>query len=140
METTGCGKSRHIVFVVDDEPYVLGTVCQILARAGYSVLSASSPEEAKRIARVHDSPIDLLLTDVVIPGLSGPGLADAIFEMHPETQVLFMAGLPDQPDVVEGVIARGSELLPKPFLPQVLIQKVRSVLSASNGQSRAAAV
>jgi two-component system cell cycle sensor histidine kinase/response regulator CckA len=140
MSVAESGASPKTVLVVDDEPFVLSTVCHTLARAGFSVLRASSSEEAIRIAQDHPEAIDLLLTDVVMPGLNGPSLADAFCDLRPRARILFMAGLPDQPEVAERVIGRGCEFLPKPFFPQALIERVRGMLAASSGKSRAAAV
>jgi len=102
----------------------------MLERAGFGVLRAASGDEALRIGAGTNDPIDLLLADVVMPGLSGPSLAERFTGIHPETQWLFMAGLPDQPEVSERIARGGHAFLPKPFLPDALIRKVREVLDA----------
>jgi len=78
----------------------------------------------------RSGPIHLILLDVILPGLDGPELASQFMRLHPETRSLFMTGLPDTPRVAEQIVARGLALLLKPFLPQVLAQKVRDVLAA----------
>jgi DNA-binding NtrC family response regulator len=119
---------QETILVVDDEPFVLRTVSIILSRARYSVLTAGSPQEALRIAAETARPIDLLLSDVVMPELSGPSLADRITDRHPEIRCIFMAGLPDSAEVHDRILNRGKCFLPKPFLPATLLAKVRQVL------------
>jgi two-component system, cell cycle sensor histidine kinase and response regulator CckA len=119
---------HEVILAVDDEPLVLRIVSEILVKAGYSVSRASSPQEAVELARRTAGPIHLLLSDVVMPGMSGPCLADALENLHPETEVLFMAGLPDTPEVCERIIERGRAFLPKPFTARVLLDKVDHVL------------
>ena len=116
------------ILVVDDEPVVLALVASILEHAGYDVLRAGSPHEALRIGLEHTASIDLLLADVIMPGLSGPALAEEFAAVHPETRWLFMAGLPDSDEIADRIIARGKPFLPKPFFPRVLVGKVEEVL------------
>jgi DNA-binding NtrC family response regulator len=123
---------RPVLLVVDDEPFVLSVVCSILSHAGFAVLSARSAAEALEVGRAHPGPIRLLLADVIMPGLSGPSLADAFTELHPETELMFMAGLPNTPEICERVIARGLAFLPKPFAPKVLLSKIDEVLAGSS--------
>jgi len=124
-----------VILVVDDEPCVLNTVSCILAYAGYEVLYANSAENALRLAKERREPIDLLLTDVILGGLSGPVLAEEFARLHPESRMLFMAGLPDNPEILEQVIGRGRPFLPKPFRAPVLLQAIRTVLEAPHVRS-----
>lgn len=117
-----------VIVVADDEPFVLNVVTSILRRAGFEVLPASSGEQALELARGYPNPIRLLLSDVVMPGLGGPSLADEFSEIHPETECLFMAGLPDTPEVCEKIIRRGREFLPKPFAANTLVNRVQELL------------
>lgn len=119
------------ILVVDDEPVVLGAVSATLTHAGYRVRSAGSAEQALEIARRCTDRIDLMVCDVVIPDRSGPSLAEDFRALHPETRVLFIAGLPDHPDVKDRVLGRGRAFLPKPFMPQDLLRKVRHVLDSA---------
>lgn len=123
----------EVILVVDDEPFVLNVVSSILRTAGFEVLSASSAEEALAKGRAHARPIHLLLSDVIMPGLNGPALADLFTEIHPETECMFMAGLPDTPEVCDRIIQRGRPFLPKPFVPVTLLNKVREVLENPTG-------
>ncbi len=117
----------EIILVVDDEPVVLNSVAAILQFAGFTVLRAASPQEALHIGLSHLQPIVLMVCDVLMPGLSGPRMADEFGMLHPETQFLFMAGLPDHPEVRERVDS-GDGFLAKPFLPKELLAKVRQIL------------
>lgn len=123
----------EVILVVDDEPFVLNVVAAVLRQAGFVVLSAATPQEALEIARGHAGPIQLLLSDVQLPELSGPSLADCVLEIHPEAECMFMAGLPDTPEICDRIIARGRPFLPKPFLPRTLVSQVREVLARSTG-------
>jgi len=118
------------VLVVDDNVFVLNTISASLRHAGFDVLTARSAGEALEIGGERSGPIHLILLDVILPGLDGPELASQFVRLHPETRSLFMTGLPDTPRVAEQIVARGLALLLKPFLPQVLAQKVRDVLAA----------
>jgi two-component system cell cycle sensor histidine kinase/response regulator CckA len=130
---------RDVIVVADDEPFVLNIVSCILRNAGFEVLSAASPSEALEIARAYPGPIRLLLSDVIMPELSGPALADIFTELHPETECMFMAGLPDTPEVCDRIIRRGRAFLPKPFVPSTLVSKVHEVLANAAGSSFAVA-
>jgi DNA-binding NtrC family response regulator len=130
---------RDVILVVDDEPFVLNIVCAVLRNAGFTVLRAASPEEAIAIGLRHREPIRLMLSDVVMPGMSGPLLAESFVEIHPETECMFMAGLPDTPEVCDRILSRGRAFLPKPFFPQTLVRKVEEVLAGVQGDPMAAA-
>jgi two-component system, cell cycle sensor histidine kinase and response regulator CckA len=117
-----------VILVVDDEPFVLKIVCSVLQNAGFTVLRAASANEALQVGIRHRAPIRLMLSDVIMPGLSGPALADRFSEIHPETECMFMAGLPDTPEVCERILNRGRAFLPKPFYPRALVEKVHQVL------------
>lgn len=119
---------RELILVVDDEPFVLRTVGTILSHARYRVLLASCPEEALRMGTETEDRIDLLLCDVIMPGLSGPSLADQFAELHPETRCIFMAGMPDSAEIYDRILSLGKHFLPKPFLPRTLLAKVQQVL------------
>ena len=128
----------QVILVVDDEPFVLDTVCNILSYGGYRVLRATSSQMAIDIATGHTEPIDLLISDVLMPGMRGPQLADRLTELHPETRCLFMAGFPEGSQILEQVQDKGRALLPKPFLPQTLLNKVKEVLGKPQGNQAAA--
>src|SRR5580704_6920647 len=116
------------VLVVDDEPEIRKLVTAMLARNRYRVLSADSGENALKLFRSNPD-TDLLLTDVVSPGMSGPMIADEIAALKPGIKVLFMSGYDGTQVVQRYVIERGYSLLIKPFTMEQLERKVRAVFS-----------
>jgi CheY-like chemotaxis protein len=116
------------ILLVEDDAAVRSLVHQILQREGYNVLVASDGHDALSILIKQNPELDLLLTDVVMPGMSGRELADRVKETRPGLKVLFMSGHTEDAIVKQGVIDRGLDLLPKPFAPDVLTRKVREVL------------
>src|SRR6185295_2060742 len=98
------------------------------ADQGYKVISAGSGAEALTLARAHKGTIDLLVTDVVMPGMDGRELADRLGPIHPETRCLFMSGYTDDAVVRRGVREQGMPFLQKPFSIDALALKVREVL------------
>jgi len=116
------------VMVVEDEPMVRGFAVEVLRGVGYTVLQARHGDEALDMILSHREPIHLLLTDVVMPRMSGPVLAERVRSLRPETAVLFMSGYTDEAILSPGGTASGAELLQKPFGPRLLAERVRRVL------------
>ena len=114
------------VLVVDDHPLVLTTLACTLVHAGYRVLQAASGEEALTLASQSGETIHLLVCDLILPGIPGTELARKLAALHPQVRCLFITGLPHHPRVTAEVTAA---LLPKPFLPHVLIRRARELLS-----------
>lgn len=111
----GSKQSPKTILVVDDEPNVLQLIESILEDVGYSVTSASSADSAiKAFDEMAHRP-DLLLTDVVMPGMSGPMLVDQLLAKQPDLKVLFMSGYDDRQVVQRYVVEKGFRLLAKPF-------------------------
>jgi DNA-binding response OmpR family regulator len=121
-------EGRETVLLVEDAPALRSAARQILSRRGYTVLEAGSGEEALEIAARHAGGVHLLLTDVVMPGLSGAQLAERFRAVAPGTRVLFMSGYTDDSIVRHGVVESGVAYLQKPFTPETLLQRVREVL------------
>src|SRR3954470_22300736 len=117
-------KVKYTILVVDDEPEIRKLVTAMLTRTGYNVLSADSGENAIRLFR-NNPHTDLLLTDVVAPGMSGPMIADEIAALKPGIKVLFMSGFDGTQVVQRYVVERGYSLLVKPFTMEQLEKKVR---------------
>jgi CheY-like chemotaxis protein len=103
----------------------------VLSRHGYTVLEASGGEGALQIALDHDVSIDLLLTDVIMPGMSGGDLARRILADRPRLGVLFASGYTDDAIMHHGVLDSGVFFIQKPFTPESLLRKAREVLDAS---------
>jgi len=116
------------VLLVEDEAALRSLAQEILRDQGYKVFAAGSGTEALELARSHKAPIDLLVTDVVMPGMDGRELADRLGPIHPETRCLFMSGYTDDDVVRRGVREEGMPFLQKPFTIDAIALKVREVL------------
>ena len=116
------------VLLVEDAAAVRAVTKQVLERQGYTVLEAEDGEAALRLAHAHRGPIHLLLTDVVMPQLSGRELAERLAPLRPETRILYASGYTDDSVVRHGVLESGTAYLQKPFSPESLARKVREVL------------
>lgn len=124
-------KGRETVLLVEDEPGVRRLVNETLRLHGYTVLEARHGIEALLTGAKHLGPIHLLLTDVVMPQMSGPEVAEKLATVRPEVKVLYMSGYPDHPAFSKGGIDTEHSFLQKPFTPSTLAQKVREVLDGS---------
>jgi two-component system cell cycle sensor histidine kinase/response regulator CckA len=118
-----------VILVVDDEPLVLTAVAAMLGYSGFTVLRAGLADEALRIGAGQRQRIDVMLSDVLMPGMTGPALAEEFSKLHPETRYLFMAGFAQHPEVVDRILKRGLAFIGKPFLPNELLWKVKQVLA-----------
>jgi hypothetical protein len=119
------------ILVVEDEPAVRELVSRILAARGYTVLVAGEGREALDLAQRHGQHIDLLLSDVVMPGMSGRELAEHLLQVSPQTRVAFLSGYTDDEVLRHGVLDARFAFLQKPFTPDVLAGKVREVLDTA---------
>lgn len=120
--------SLGTVLVVEDEPGIRGLVRKILRREHYEVLEAGSGEEAMADAAAQDVPIDLLLTDVMLPGMGGRELAEALSAMNPGLKVVYVSGFTDDEQVRAGEFPPGSKFLQKPFTLSALVGAVKEAL------------
>jgi hypothetical protein len=127
--TTPPRKSETIL-VVEDEEEVRQLVREFLAGKGYTILEARDGTEAIQLAQQHRGPIHLLVTDVVMPGMSGGNLAQRLASLRPETKVIFMSGYTDDAIVQHSVLEEGTDFLQKPFSLDALARTVREVLDS----------
>jgi CheY-like chemotaxis protein len=121
---------NETILLVEDEAMVRKLARNVLELFGYRVLEAASGPEALKLCESESCQIDLLLTDVVMPEMSGKELAVRIAECCPKTGILFMSGYTDNAIVHQGVIDEGSHFVQKPFQTDVLLRKVREVLDS----------
>jgi PAS domain S-box-containing protein len=123
-------RGHETVLLVEDSAAVRKVTAEILQRCGYTVLVAPDSRVALELAARHGSPVHLLLTDVVMPGLSGRTLAEMLTAEFPGMRVLYMSGYADDAVVRHGVLNAGEAYLQKPFTPGALAVKVREVLDS----------
>ncbi len=116
------------ILLVEDEDVVRDLAHRVLEKYGYTVLEASQGEDALRICQQFQGEIHLLITDVIMPKISGPELAKQLRPIRPQMKLLYVSGYTDSSIVHHGVMDEGVPFLQKPFTPQVLLRKVRQVL------------
>jgi DNA-binding NtrC family response regulator len=119
-------RGHETILVVEDEDMVRKLTCSILKRAGYTVLSVAGSLEAIGVLKNHQGKIDLVLTDVIMPGMTGDELAVKVGDIRPDSAILFMSG--HSGSVLEGVSKMNGDLLEKPFTADELAKSVRSAL------------
>jgi nitrogen-specific signal transduction histidine kinase/CheY-like chemotaxis protein len=122
----------EVVLVVEDQAEIRSVVRQILERSGYTVLEAGQGIEALAVSDRHAGPIHLLVTDMIMPHMSGRELADQLARLRPALRILFLSGYTDDAVLRDGVLESGSAFLQKPFTPQALLQRVRELLNVGS--------
>jgi PAS domain S-box-containing protein len=121
-------KGHETILLVEDEPAVRELTQMVLSERGYTVIEAQTPKDAERLAGNNGAEIHLLLTDVVMPGMSGRELAKRLTERYPNLRVLYMSGYTYNVIARDGTLEEGISFLQKPFTPQVLSERVREAL------------
>jgi PAS domain S-box-containing protein len=129
-QSTRRSHGGETILVVEDEDLVLDVATRILTRHGYRVLGARDGSEALELIQEHKGTIHLLLTDVVMPGLTGNQVAERVSELRPKIRVLYMSGYPESVITSQGVVQRGIHLVLKPFVATDLLDHVRATLDA----------
>jgi CheY-like chemotaxis protein len=122
------------LLIVEDEAGVRELLQELLESAGYKVLAADRPSLALRVAEAYSGPIHLLVSDVVMPEMTGPELARRLAERRPDTRVLFLSGYTSGVIADKGYIAGDEQFLQKPFTADALETKVREILEATTDQ------
>ena len=116
------------VLLVEDEDGVRRLMHRLLEREGYQLLSARNAEDAEEIAGVYQNEIDLLITDVVMPGITGPQLAERLRPRHPSMKVLFVSGYRHDALDQKGLLGPGAQILAKPFSSTPFLRQVQLLL------------
>jgi two-component system, cell cycle sensor histidine kinase and response regulator CckA len=134
MLAEGSARGCETLLLVEDEASVRLASSQFLTRNGYSVLEASNGEEALRVSRAHAGRIDLMITDVVMPKMGGPMLAEWLADERPNMKVLFVSGYAENTVLRHGKIDVTTHFLQKPFSGKMLARKVREVVEESEAR------
>jgi CheY-like chemotaxis protein len=122
-------RGSEVVLLAEDEKGVRELAREYLEMSGYTVLEAENGHTALELAAMHAGPIHLLMTDVVMPGISGRELANRVVGIRPGINVLYMSGYTDQAVVRNGILQTGAVLLQKPFTLATLATKLREILA-----------
>lgn len=128
QETFDFHSGGETILLVEDDPALRKMAAEVLRDTGYKVLTAPSGPDALQIAAEHRGHLDVLLTDIVMPGMTGRELATLVTVRHPQTQVLYMTGYTDDAVVNHGLRGQSMRVLHKPFTHQELVSHVRGVL------------
>ncbi len=131
IETGALPRGTEMVLVVEDEPSVRHMACAVLETQGYNVLRANNGQEGLRMVRdLKGKPLDLVITDVIMPLMGGKEMAEALKAAYPDLKILFTSGYTPDAITHEGVLHPGVEFLPKPYAIATLVHKVREMLDA----------
>jgi DNA-binding response OmpR family regulator len=125
---------RSTVLVVDDEEDLRDIMRRMLDRRGFATLVAGDVDQALAACRDHDGPIDVLVTDLGLPGASGAELSRAAAAVRPDLRIIYISGLPKDIAVSKGLIDDDALLVRKPFTSEVLIEAIRSVIGERTGR------
>ncbi|MBU2663082.1 response regulator [Actinoplanes bogorensis] len=128
MSQAPAPESRPTVLVVDDEEDLRDIMRRMLERRGFATLIAGDSQQAIAACREHPGDIDILVTDLGLPGVSGGELSRSATQLRPEMSVVYISGLPKELAVADGLIGEDALLVKKPFSSEVLVQTLRSVL------------
>jgi two-component system, cell cycle sensor histidine kinase and response regulator CckA len=134
-EALDFGSGGETVLLVEDDPAVRRMAAEVLRNVGYLVLAAPSGADALRLAARHEGRLDLLLTDVVMPGMTGPELARRFVTQFPAIRILYMSGYTDDAIEKHGLLGRAVKVLQKPFTHDTLAQAVRVILGPAEEAS-----
>ncbi len=122
-------ETRPTVLVVDDEEDLRDIMRRMLDRRGFATLVAGDAQQATAVCREHPGEIDILVTDLGLPGVSGGDLSRVATELRPGMQVVYISGLPKEIAVADGLIGEDALLVKKPFSTEALIEALRSVIA-----------
>ena len=124
-------RGQERILVVEDDEMVRRMACRALEEFGYTVLEAMDGAAALELLESVEEPVDLVLCDIVMPGVTGPALGAAIAERAPQVTIIYMSGYPSQDVARRELVPAGAPFIQKPFRPEDLAAKVRAVLDAS---------
>jgi two-component system, cell cycle sensor histidine kinase and response regulator CckA len=123
-------QGTETILVLEDENALRGLIRQVLSRAGHTVLDTGDPEEAIQLCQRHPGDIALFITDMVLPKLSGPQVAERVLQLRPGVRIIYTSGYPGKASIPNRLRQYGTTFFEKPFTPDTLVRKVRAVLDA----------
>jgi two-component system, cell cycle sensor histidine kinase and response regulator CckA len=126
-------RGTETILVLEDEKALRSLIRQVLRGAGHTVLDTGDPDEAIQLCERHPGDIALLITDMVLPKLSGPQVAERVVKMRPGVRVIYTSGYPGKASIPNRLRRNGTAFFEKPFTPDTLVRKVRAVLDAEAG-------
>jgi DNA-binding NtrC family response regulator len=129
-ESDQSADKRETILVVDDEQMVLDVVCSILSDSGYNIIKATSPEDVMEIIKTTPEKIDAILSDIVMPGMSGTEMIAQVKDSLPSAEIVFMSGQMNYSLVEPEVLADKVLFIRKPFMPKELLDKMRTALDS----------
>ena len=129
----GISVGSETLLVVEDDNTVRSFAVRVLSELGYRVLDAASPDETIQLCREHQGQIDMVVADVVLPGMSGVTLAQQILELRPATKILHVTGVDQRSAMEHGLDLKRDSVLMKPYTQEELARRVRQMLDASLG-------
>jgi CheY-like chemotaxis protein len=129
MSLTG---GTETILIVDDDESIRSLIIDSLQPLGYNIIPASVGAEALEIIRMNEQKIDLVLSDIIMPGMNGKQLLDTILQEHPETKAILMSGYTDNVIAHHGVLQSNYTLINKPLLPIELATRIRAVLDETS--------
>lgn len=130
-------KGTETILLVEDQDHLRGLLYEVLRSSGYRVMAANGAAQATELAKESEFPIDLLVTDVVMPGLRGWKLAHQLLQSNRQMKVIYISGYTDTDLLKEGALLGGETLIEKPFRPDLLLSKIREVLGERVSRSSA---
>ena len=134
-EKVGARGGSEVILVVEDNRYVLDLLTEVLGSLGYTLLKAKSGEEAMDVCAAHSGDIDLVIADVVLPGMDGPAVVKILLKSYPGMKILYITGYPGEVVSLYGISDTERHLLQKPFSAAALTEKVREVLDEPPGHA-----
>ena len=117
------------MLLVEDEEALRRLATEVLSRLGYRIIEAADGAQALAALERHTGRLDLVLTDVIMPGMNGRELSQAVVRVHPEAKVLFTSGYSENAIATQGALDAGIEFIAKPYTPRGLAEKIREVLA-----------
>jgi two-component system cell cycle sensor histidine kinase/response regulator CckA len=126
-------QGTETILVLEDENALRTLIRQVLCQAGHTVLDTGDPDEAIQLCERHPGEIALFITDMVLPKLSGPQVAERVLELRPGVRIIYTSGYPGKASIPNRLRQNGTTFFEKPFTPDTLVRKVRAVLDANMG-------